>query len=106
MDFPAPFGPRKPRTSPRGTVKLMSSTAIPRVGLDQAGHLDGRRLWVGEAHVSRRYFSSVTSPAWKWRAAAALVAQEQRAVAVHSLHRSAVPASALDHRHVRPRSTS
>jgi hypothetical protein len=27
VDLPAPFGPRNPRTSPRGTVKEMSSTA-------------------------------------------------------------------------------
>src|SRR4029077_5700669 len=26
--LPAPFGPRKPRISPRSTVKLMSSTAV------------------------------------------------------------------------------
>src|SRR5271169_3502086 len=28
VDLPAPFGPRKPSTSPRGTVKEMSSTAF------------------------------------------------------------------------------
>src|ERR1700751_385461 len=28
VDLPAPFGPRKPSTSPRGTVKETSSTAI------------------------------------------------------------------------------
>src|SRR6266852_4789228 len=28
VDLPAPFGPRKPSTSPRGTVKEMSSTAL------------------------------------------------------------------------------
>src|SRR4051794_31985411 len=28
VDFPAPFGPRKPRTSPFPTVKLTSSTAV------------------------------------------------------------------------------
>src|SRR5438552_16242100 len=27
VDFPAPFGPRKPSTSPRSTVNEMSSTA-------------------------------------------------------------------------------
>ena len=27
VDLPAPFGPRKPSTSPRATVKLTSSTA-------------------------------------------------------------------------------
>jgi hypothetical protein len=28
VDFPAPFGPRKPVTWPGGTVKLMSLTAV------------------------------------------------------------------------------
>src|SRR6516164_985719 len=28
VDLPAPFGPRKPSTSPRGTMKEMSSTAL------------------------------------------------------------------------------
>src|SRR6266567_2461081 len=28
VDLPAPFGPRKPNTSPRGTVNEMSSTAF------------------------------------------------------------------------------
>ena len=28
VDLPAPFGPRKPSTSPRSTVKLMPSTAV------------------------------------------------------------------------------
>jgi hypothetical protein len=28
VDFPAPFGPRKPRTSPLETVKERSSTAV------------------------------------------------------------------------------
>src|SRR6516162_9272208 len=28
VDLPAPFGPRKPSTSPRATVKEMSSTAF------------------------------------------------------------------------------
>ena len=28
VDFPAPFGPRKPRISPSGTPKVRSSTAI------------------------------------------------------------------------------
>src|SRR5260221_3681730 len=27
VDLPAPFGPRKPRTSPRGTEQVMPSTA-------------------------------------------------------------------------------
>ena len=28
VDLPAPLGPRKPRTCPRGTVRLMPSTAL------------------------------------------------------------------------------
>ena len=28
VDLPAPFGPRKPSTSPACTLKLMSSTAV------------------------------------------------------------------------------
>jgi hypothetical protein len=26
--FPAPFGPRKPKSSPGGTLRVMSSTAV------------------------------------------------------------------------------